>query len=191
MEVEQGNNETAGFSQRWPCLGNFFQKIKSMMIEFLKKMKKIGKNDPRRIIHAIKVGLALTLVSTTCYVTPLFDGFGVSAIWAVLTVVVVMEYTVGLIRAFATLFAGLLVVGAHEISMLCGAKGEPILLAIFVFLLDLHNLITNLDKLASFLEGIEAECFGEKLNFESLEGKPFLQVHKSILDSKATEDEGV
>ncbi|KAJ3675147.1 hypothetical protein LUZ60_004189 [Juncus effusus] len=268
MEVEQRNNEIAGFSQRWICLGNFFQKIKSMVIGFLEKMKKIGKDDPRRIFHSIKVGLALTIVSTTYYVTPLFDGFGVSAMWAVLTVVVVMEYTVGgtlskgLNRAFATVFAGLLGVGAHEIAMLCGAKGEPILLSIFVFLLataatfsrfipeikarydygvtifiltfslvavssfrvdeliqlahqristivigvvtclctsifvfpvwageDLHNLMTtNLDKLASFLEGMEAECFGEKSKFESLEGKPFLQAHKSVLNSKATED---
>ena len=41
------------------------------------------------------VGLALTLVSVFYYVTPLFNGWGDSTIWAVITVVFVMEFTVG------------------------------------------------------------------------------------------------
>lgn len=41
----------------------------------------------------------------------------------------------GLNRAFATLAAGFLAVGAHKLADLCGAKGEPVLLAVFVFLL--------------------------------------------------------
>jgi hypothetical protein len=36
--------------------------------------------------------------------------------------------------------------------------------------------------------GMESECFGEKATSENLEGKPFLQVYKSVLNSKATED---
>ncbi|KAJ3700447.1 hypothetical protein LUZ61_004152 [Rhynchospora tenuis] len=267
MDVEQGNKEIA-ISQKLPCLSQFFAKVKSAFMGFLKKIRKIAMDDPRRMIHAIKVGLTLTLVSTLYYVTPLFDGFGESSMWAVLTVVVVMEYTAGgtlckgLNRAFATVIAGSLGVGAHHIAALCGQKGEAILLALFVFLLaasatfsrfipevkarydygvtifiltfslvavssyrvdelvqmahqrvstiaigvatclctslfvfpvwageDLHKMVaSNLDKLASFLEGIETECFGEKANFESLEGKPFLQVYKSVLNSKATED---
>jgi hypothetical protein len=35
------------------------------------------------------------LVSFVYYVTPLFNSFGGSAMWAVLTVVIVMEFTVG------------------------------------------------------------------------------------------------
>ncbi|KAG2566160.1 hypothetical protein PVAP13_7NG210900 [Panicum virgatum] len=54
---------------------------------------------------------------------------------------------------------------------------------------DLHNLAaTNLDKLAEFLEGIlESECFGEN-SCERLEGRAFLRVYKSVLNSKAAED---
>nr|CAH67598.1 OSIGBa0092M08.10 [Oryza sativa] len=106
-----------------------------------RKVGGIAADDPRRVAHSLKVGLALTLVSVLYYVTPLFKGFGVSTLWAVLTVVVVMEYTVGgtlskgLNRAFATLVAGFIAVGAHQVANRCGAQGEPILLAVFVFLL--------------------------------------------------------
>nr|XP_010931063.1 aluminum-activated malate transporter 1 [Elaeis guineensis] len=268
MEVGTGSGEKIGFSPWWPFLSSLVERLMARVTGFLNKLKKIANDDPRRISHSCKVGLALTLVSIFYYVTPLFDGFGVSAIWAVLTVVVVMEFTVGatlskgLNRAFATLLAGFLAVGAHQIAILFGEKGEPILLGLFVFLLaasatfsrfipeikarydygvtifiltfslvavssyradeliqlahqrlstivigvvtclfttifvipvwageDLHKLAAgNLDKLASFLEGLGSECLGEKMGGESLEGKSFLQVHKSVLNSKPTED---
>jgi uncharacterized membrane protein YccC len=95
MDIEQGNNEKIAFSEKWLRLSNFFANVKSKIVGFLKKIKKIAMDDPRRIAHAIKVGLTLTLVSTLYYITPLFDGFGDSSVWAVLTVVVVMEYTAG------------------------------------------------------------------------------------------------
>lgn len=60
-----------------------------------KSTKQLAKDDPRRVIHSLKVGLALTLVSLFYYVRPLYDGFEISAMWAVLTVVVVLEFTVG------------------------------------------------------------------------------------------------
>ncbi|GAB4859851.1 hypothetical protein Ancab_011331 [Ancistrocladus abbreviatus] len=61
--------------------------------------------------------------------------------WAVLTVVVVFEYSVGATlgkgvnRVVATTLAGLLGVGEHRIAILSGEKGEPIVLGLFVFLL--------------------------------------------------------
>lgn len=56
---------------------------------------KVGKEDPRRVIHSLKVGLALILVSLLYLIKPLFKGIGQNAMSAVLTVVVVMEFTVG------------------------------------------------------------------------------------------------
>ena len=41
----------------------------------------------------------------------------------------------GLNRAFATLLAGFIAVGAHKVAYLCGNHGEPVVLAAFVFLL--------------------------------------------------------
>lgn len=63
---------------------------------------KVGREDPRRVIHAFKVGLSLTLVSLLYLMGPLFKGIGENAIWAVMTVVVVLEFTAG-----ATLYKGL------------------------------------------------------------------------------------
>jgi len=59
------------------------------------KMARVARDDPRRVAHSLKFGLALTLVSVFYYVTPLFNGWGDSTIWAVITVVFVMEFTVG------------------------------------------------------------------------------------------------
>ncbi|KAL8119493.1 aluminum-activated malate transporter 12-like [Apium graveolens] len=63
---------------------------------------RVGKEDPRRVIHSLKVGLSLTLVSLLYLMEPLFKGIGSNAIWAVMTVVVVLEFTAG-----ATLCKGL------------------------------------------------------------------------------------
>ncbi|EOA13165.1 hypothetical protein CARUB_v10026188mg [Capsella rubella] len=86
---------------------------------FPKKMKKIikilwnfGKEDPRRVIHALKVGIALTLVSLLYLMEPFFKGVGKNALWAVMTVVVVLEFSAGatlrkgLNRGLGTLIAG-------------------------------------------------------------------------------------
>ncbi|KAL6005479.1 hypothetical protein ACLOJK_006046 [Asimina triloba] len=155
MEAGVGSgssHEKAGFLARaWDRIKAQFSALKSNVSEFHKKVKKVGRDDPRRIVHSIKVGLALSLVSAFYYFRPLYQGFGVSAMWAVLTVVVVFEYTVGeyiaqlsntgatlgkgLNRAFATLTAGALAIGVHKLASFCGERGEPIILSASVFFL--------------------------------------------------------
>ncbi|KAG6590137.1 Aluminum-activated malate transporter 2, partial [Cucurbita argyrosperma subsp. sororia] len=111
------------------------------LVEVASKTRALGKDDPRRVIHSLKLGLTLTIVSMLYYYKPLFANFGVSAMWAVMTVVVVFEFSVGatlgkgLNRAFATLFAGALGAGAHHLAALSGHVGQPIITSIFVFLL--------------------------------------------------------
>ncbi|KAK9156857.1 hypothetical protein Scep_003431 [Stephania cephalantha] len=118
-----------------------FVKGSDVLVGFVKKTKQVGQEDPRRIIHSVKMGLALSLISLVYYFRPLYDGFGVSTMWAVLTVVVVFEFTVGatlskgLNRGFATFLAGGLGVGAHHLATFAGETGEPILLGSFVFIL--------------------------------------------------------
>ncbi|KAK1300037.1 Aluminum-activated malate transporter 8 [Acorus calamus] len=118
-----------------------FDATKARIVRVLKKTKKLGEDDPQRVIHSLKVGLALTLVSLLYYIRPVYDGFGVSTMWAVLTVIVVMEYSVGatigkgLNRAFATLLGGSLGLGTHQLAELLGEKGEPVFLGVSVFLL--------------------------------------------------------
>ncbi|CAN0840864.1 Aluminum-activated malate transporter 10 [Linum grandiflorum] len=81
---------------------------------FLLKAWNLGVDDPRKVVHGIKLGMALTVVSLFYYMRPLNDGVGGNAMWAVMTVVVVFENTVGatickcLNRVFATSTAGFL-----------------------------------------------------------------------------------
>lgn len=59
------------------------------------KAKELGQDHPRKIIHSLKVKLAVTLISLFYYFRPLYDGFGINTIWPVLTVMVVFKFSVG------------------------------------------------------------------------------------------------
>ncbi|KAJ0235986.1 hypothetical protein HA466_0260020 [Hirschfeldia incana] len=110
--------------------------------EILREGRRVGEEDPRRIVHAFKVGVALVLVSSFYHYQPFgpfTDYFGINAMWAVMTVVVVFEFSVGatlskgLNRGVATFVAGGLALGAHQLASLSGRTIEPILLTTFVF----------------------------------------------------------
>ncbi|GMY15743.1 aluminum-activated malate transporter 8-like [Fagus crenata] len=127
-------------TRAWGWLKSLPEKLWAKVDEVAKDIKKLGRDDPRRIIHSLKVGLALTLVSLFYYTRPLYDGFGENAIWAVMTVILVLEFSVGatlgkgLNRMLATLSAGALAVGVHHLATLSGEKGEPWVLGFFVFI---------------------------------------------------------
>ncbi|XP_020215358.1 aluminum-activated malate transporter 2 [Cajanus cajan] len=113
--------------------------VKEKVLGISRLTKEIAQDDPRKVIHSLKVGLSISMVSLLYYYQPLYENFGLSAMWAVMTVVVVFEYTVGatlgkgLNRAIATFGAGALGVGAHYLASLAGTTGEPILIGTFVF----------------------------------------------------------
>ncbi|KAJ6406768.1 hypothetical protein OIU84_010308 [Salix udensis] len=73
----------------------------------------------------------------------------VIGIWAVLTVVVIFEFTVGgtlsksFNRGLATLLAGALGLGAQYLASLSGEKGQPFVLGMFVFLLAAASTFTR------------------------------------------------
>ncbi|KAK4432606.1 Aluminum-activated malate transporter 8 [Sesamum alatum] len=136
--------------------GSWGLMIKSMpgkfgyvVVDAMKKVKKIGEDDPRRIVHSMKVALALTLVSLFYYFRPLYDGFGQAGMSAVLTVVVVFEFTVGgtlskgINRGCATLLAGALGVGAEYLASFFGDKAEPFVLGLMVFCLAAASTFTR------------------------------------------------
>ena len=92
----QNNEVVEGYSARgWQLVKALPGKLRTKVAEFPGKIKKLGQDDPRRIVHSFKVGLAITLVSLFYYFDPLYVGFGSSAMWAVLTVIVVFEFSVG------------------------------------------------------------------------------------------------
>lgn len=63
--------------------------------KFLEKAWGIANSDPKKAIHGLKVGLALTIVSIFYYMRPLYEGVGGNAMWAIMTVVVTFESSVG------------------------------------------------------------------------------------------------
>lgn len=82
--------------QTWVSrMEKFIRKISTFFSSIWKSWYRVGKEDPRRVVHAVKVGLALTLVSFLYIFEPLFKGVGKNAMWAVMTVVVVLEFTAG------------------------------------------------------------------------------------------------
>ncbi|KAL3718400.1 hypothetical protein ACJRO7_003526 [Eucalyptus globulus] len=138
------DNEKAGpFMRGYISVKALPKKICVKMISITMRAKELGQDHPRKIIHYLKVRLALTLVSLFYYFRLLYNGFGVNAIWTVLTVVVMFKFSIGarsgkgLNRMLATSVTATLGIGTHKAAILSGTTMEPILLAFFVFILDL------------------------------------------------------
>ncbi|CAI8592824.1 unnamed protein product, partial [Vicia faba] len=129
---------TASFTH---TLKTLVKKLWTKLVMFTKFIKEISQDDPRRFIHSFKVGLALVLVHILHHFRPSFYGFGDNIIWAVLTVVIVLELSVGATigkgfnRMFATGLAGALGVASNEITTLCGDKGKVVMTSIFIFVI--------------------------------------------------------
>lgn len=88
--------EGCGFT-RAKLGGDLVQRGRRLPAAACRKAYEVGREDPRRVIHALKVGVSLTLVSLLYLMEPLFEGVGECSIWAVMTVVVVLEFTAGMI----------------------------------------------------------------------------------------------
>ncbi|XP_021730405.1 aluminum-activated malate transporter 2-like [Chenopodium quinoa] len=138
--ISHDDDKTSLVSRVWCWLHHLPKRLVAKVVGIATMMRNLARDDPRRVIHSFKVGLAITLVSLFYYFQPLYNSFGVSAMWVVMTVVVVFEFTVGatlgkgLNRALATSLAGALGVGAHHLASLCGKIGEPVLIGLFVYI---------------------------------------------------------
>ncbi|KAK4357367.1 hypothetical protein RND71_022977 [Anisodus tanguticus] len=89
------------------------QKTKLSFIDIVTSLKeKTGKLDMKKVIHSVKVGIALVLVSLLYLLDPLFQKVGQNAMWAIMTVVVVFEFfagatlSKGINRAIGTVLGG-------------------------------------------------------------------------------------
>jgi hypothetical protein len=97
LEMAIPRNESDKNLEKWKKRMHVFgERLKRFPCLVWKTTWKVGHDDPRRVIHAFKVGLSLTLVSLLFLLEPLFKGIGENAIWAVMTVVVVFEFTAGI-----------------------------------------------------------------------------------------------
>ncbi|KAF5772909.1 putative aluminum-activated malate transporter [Helianthus annuus] len=127
-------------------------KIKHVIVDFAINIKKIAEVDSRRITHSLKVALAIIVVSMIYFVQPFYNGMGEAGLWAILTVVLVSEFT-GLNRGFATLLAGALGVGAESFASVFGPTIKPIILGFLLFLIGkIHDFMSLfILALATFL----------------------------------------
>ncbi|KAK9277222.1 hypothetical protein L1049_006761 [Liquidambar formosana] len=117
------------------------------LIDFFRKAWEMGRSDPRKIIFSIKMGLALSSVSLLIFwKEPQSEvgniqnsDLGQYSIWAILTVIVMFEFSIGATfikgfnRGLGTFCAAILAFCCAKLSMLAGSLEEVVIvISIFV-----------------------------------------------------------
>ncbi|XP_073277210.1 aluminum-activated malate transporter 12-like [Primulina huaijiensis] len=144
MGIENHNEWTAkinGLKKYTTHILTVLEKVKKKLASTLRRICRVGREDPRRVFHSLKVGFSLTLVSRLYLMEPLFEGIGQNAIWAVMTVVLVFEFTAGatlckgLNRGIGTLLAGSLAFLIEYIAQETGRVYRAIFIGTAVFVI--------------------------------------------------------
>ncbi|GAV68703.1 LOW QUALITY PROTEIN: ALMT domain-containing protein, partial [Cephalotus follicularis] len=145
IEVADGSSEilvpqAGSASSAWIGIKVLIAMLALKVWTFLKKTWDLAVDDCRKVIHWLKVAMALTLVSLFYYMRPLYDGVAGNVMWAVMTVVVVFVLWVsatpykGLNRVFATSLAGFLAIGVHLVASQSGEDLQPLIVGVPQFL---------------------------------------------------------
>ncbi|XP_057800839.1 aluminum-activated malate transporter 7-like isoform X2 [Salvia miltiorrhiza] len=170
------NGSKKGDKNEESCLWSFwFEGFASIIKEIC------NKSDKRRIIHSIKVGVALVLVSLLYLVNSMFKQIGENAMWAIMTVVVMFELyagatlSKGINRGIGTLVGG----GMGCLAAVLAAENEGIAKP--------TTIATSL-----FLYGCFDEYFKlghDKENHDKVgDGSASIQACKIVINSKSNDE---
>ncbi|KAK4436155.1 Aluminum-activated malate transporter 4 [Sesamum alatum] len=134
------------YGENHGCFRRMFQAIGKRFSGWWRDVKatavgaiEMGRSDPRKVIFAAKMGASLSLVSVLIFFRKSASYFTLNHIWAILTVIVVFEFSIGATlnkgfnRALGTLSAGALALGIAELSKAMGVLHQAVVV-ISVFL---------------------------------------------------------
>ncbi|GFP97831.1 aluminum-activated malate transporter 12 [Phtheirospermum japonicum] len=120
-------------------LFSIFRRFVSSLKENIMGVNSNNVSDARKVIHGIKVGIALVTVSLIYMVNPMFKQVGENAMWAVMTVVVMFDFYAGatlgkgINRVIGTLLGGVIGCLVAILGGEIGGIAKPIIIASSVF----------------------------------------------------------
>ncbi|CAI9288730.1 unnamed protein product [Lactuca saligna] len=180
--------------------------------EFLVKVYEMGRSDPRQIIFAAKSGFALAFVSVLIFFKEPLDYISQYCIWAILTVIVVFEFSIGATlskgfnRTLGTFSAAVLALGfaQHLHSRFCVNLYQTLSIneALRIWFQvwsgeELHKLVvknfrgvaTSLEEcVRSYLQNVEYDRIPSKILVYQATDDPLYTGYRAAVQSTSQED---